>query len=219
VDPAGSVSTLAPRLHLSKPSGVAIGFGGQVLIADTGNNRIVAVAPDGTVSIVAGSGEEGYAGDGGPALTADLSHPTCLAVDANDDLFVADVGNDRVRRISVDRTITTAAGTGDQGFSGDGGPADEATLRLANGPLSSGGCLAVDGAGDLFIADALNNRIREVTVAGVIRTVAGNGRSGFSGDGGAATGAELSVPLGVASDLAGHLYIADSDTNRVRRVS
>jgi hypothetical protein len=202
---------------LNNPTGVAIGFGNTILIADSANNRVRVVDSSGIIDTFAGTGDTGYAGDGGPATSGLLNDPHCVAVDSNDSVYVADALNDRVRRIAVDGTISTAAGTGVQGFSGDHGPATDASLRLATGPLSGGGCLAVDAAGDLFIADALNNRVRKVAVNGIITTVAGEGRRGFFGDNGPATNAGLDLPLGVAVDAAG-LYIADSDGNRVRRV-
>jgi len=232
VDPRGIISTFAgsgepgfsgdggraTSAKLSAPTGVAIGFGGAVLIADSGNSRVRAVGANGTIMTLAGTGDTGYAGDGGPATAAALNAPQCLAVDANDNLYVADTLNNRVRRITVDGTISTVAGTGDQTFSGDGGPATSAGLHLASGPLSGGGCLAVDAAGDLFIADALNNRVREMSVGGTITTAAGNGQAGFAGDNGPATNAELELPLGVALDSAGHLFVADAGGNRVRRI-
>jgi class 3 adenylate cyclase/sugar lactone lactonase YvrE len=232
VDPHGVITTFAgsgqagyggdagPAVHavLADPTGVAIGFANTILIADSGNNRVRAVDAVGTITTVAGTGDSGYAGDGGPATSALLNDPRCLAVDAFGYVYIADSLNDRVRRMGVDGTISTVAGTGDQGSSGDHGPATNASLHLATGPLSGGASLAVDAAGDLFIADALNNRVREVAVGtNLITTVAGDGRQGFSGDNAAATGAELDLPLGVAVD-SGVLYVADSDGNRVRRV-
>jgi class 3 adenylate cyclase len=232
VDPQGIITTFAglgqasyggdggpaTQAALADPTGVAIGFSSTILIADSGNNRVRAVDANGTITTFAGTGDSGYAGDGGPATSALLNDPRCLAVDANDNVYLADSLNDRVRRIDVNGTISTVAGTGDQGFSGDKGPATNASLHLATGPLSGGGCLAVNAAGDLFTADALNNRVREVAVgSNLITTVAGDGRQGFSGDGAAATSAQLDLPLAVAVD-SGVLYIADSDGNRVRRV-
>jgi sugar lactone lactonase YvrE len=208
----------ATQARLNAPAGVAIGFGGAILIADSGNNRVRVVAANGTIATFAGTGDMGYAGDGGPATSAVLDGPQCLAVDSNDNVFVADTLNDRVRRIAVDGTISTVAGTGNQGFSGDHGPATDASLHLATGPISGGGCVAVDGAGDLFIADALNNRVREVAVDGKITTVAGDGRPASAGDNGPASKAEMALPLGVTADSAGRLYVADSDGNRVRRI-
>jgi class 3 adenylate cyclase len=211
VDPQGIISTFAgsrapgfsgdggpaTEAQLSAPTGVAIGFGPTILIADTGNSRIRVVAADGVITTFAGSGDTGYAGDGGRATSAALNEPQCLAVDATDNVYIADTLNNRVRRVTVDGTISTIAGTGDQTFSGDGGAATNAGMHLASGPLSGGGCLAVDHAGDLFIADALNNRVREVSVrGGVITTTAGTGQAGYAGDNGPATSAELGLPLG-----------------------
>jgi Adenylate and Guanylate cyclase catalytic domain len=207
----------AKQAVLDDPTGVAIGFGNTILIADSANNRVRVVDATGTIDTFAGTGDTGYAGDGGPATSGLLNDPHCLAVDANDNVYIADALNDRVRRVAVDGTISTVAGTGVQSFSGDHGPATDATLQLATGPLSGGGCLAVDAAGDLFIADALNNRVREVAVNGIVTTVAGDGRPVSFGDKGPATGAGLDLPLGVTVDSAG-LYIADSDGNRVRLV-
>ena len=232
VDPRGVISTFAGSgepgfsgdggpatgAQLNSPNGVAIGFGGTVLIADSGNSRVRVVLADGRIMTFAGTADAGYAGDGGPATSAALNEPHCLAVDANDNVYVADTLNDRVRRIAVDGTISTVAGTGEQTFSGDGGHATNAGLHLASGPLSGGGCLAVDAAGDLFIADALNNRVREVSVDGTITTIAGAGPAGFAGDSAPAASAGLAMPLGVATDSAGHLFVADADSNRVRRV-
>jgi hypothetical protein len=232
VDPAGIITTIAgsgqpgfagdggpaTKAELNDPTGVAIGFGNTILIADSANNRVRVVDATGIVATFAGTGDTNYAGDGGPATSGVLNDPRCIAVDANDNVYVADALNDRVRRIKVDGTISTVAGTGMQSFSGDHGLATNASLQLATSPGSGGGCLAVDTAGDLFIADALNNRVREVAVNGIITTVAGDGRPGFAGDNGPAKDAELQLPVGLAVDSAG-LYIADSDANRVRRVA
>jgi hypothetical protein len=232
VDPSGIITTIAgtgdrgfsgddgpaTQAHLNAPTDVAIGFGGAVLIADTGNNRVRSVAPDGTINTVIGAGDAGYAGDGGLATSAVLNGPQCLAVDAEDHVYVADTLNGRVRKVDLDGTISTVAGTGDQGFSGDNGPARRAALHLAAGTLTSGGCIAVDGAGNLFIADALNNRVREVGLDGTITTVAGDGDAGFAGDNGLATAAQLDLPLGLVVDTADAIFIADSEGDRIRRV-
>jgi hypothetical protein len=235
IDPRGFITTIAgsgqagyggdggaaTQAVLDDPTGVAIGFGNgfgnTILIADSANNRVREVDANGTINTFAGTGDTGYAGDGGPATSGLLNDPHCIAVDANDNVYIADALNDRVRRVAVDGTISTVAGTGSQSFSGDHGPATDATLQLATGPLSGGGCLAVDSAGDLFIADSLNNRVRRVAVNGIITTVAGDGRPRSFGDKDPATSAGLDLPVSVAVDSAG-LYIADSDGNRVRLV-
>jgi hypothetical protein len=191
------------------------------------------VSPDGLIITVAGSGPTtdgapgAFAGDGGPATAARLYHPTGLAIDAPGNLFIADTGNHRIRKVSPDGTITTVAGSGpigtDKGVvAGDGGPATAATLR---GPMG----LAVDGSGNLFLTDVdpfpasttysgPRAVVRKVSADGIITTVAGNGVKGFSGDGGPAVAASLSVPFGVAVDTAGNLFIAATGNYRVRKV-
>jgi DNA-binding CsgD family transcriptional regulator/sugar lactone lactonase YvrE len=205
---------------LSSPAGVAVGFGGRLLVADTGNNRVREISTTGVITTVAGTGDAGYLGDGGPATSAALDSPQGIVVDVEDNLFIADTLNDRIRRVDVDGLITTVAGNGVRGFSGDGQHATESAINLATGSLNPAGqAIAVDAALDLFISDALNNRIRKVDVHGNISTVVGNGAAGSSGDQGAATDARLYLPLGVAVGLDGAIYIADTDGNRIRRVS
>ncbi len=169
-------------------------------------------AGDQMITTVAGSSTPGFAGDGGPATAAALSQVSGVAVDSSGNLFLADFGNNRVRRVSASTgMITTVAGNGSGGFSGEGGPATSAAVFAPN-------AVAVDGAGNLFIADA-NHRIRRVSASsGIITTVAGNGVAGFSGDGGLATLASLNNPHAVAIDSFGSLFIADTFNNRVRRV-
>src|SRR2546427_399671 len=170
---------LAISAQLYAPTGVAVDGAGDLFIADTGNHRIRKVAPAGTITTVAGIGMRGLSGDGGPAASAQLYDPADVAVDGAGNLFIADSGNQRIRKVSPAGTITTVAGIGKPefhsglllaipGFSGDGGPATSAQL---NGPVR----VAVDGAGNLFIADSGNQRIRKVSPAGTITTVAGNG--------------------------------------------
>lgn len=212
----GGLATLA---RLNSPSGVAVGFGGTLYIADSGNHRIRAVAPDGTITSFAGTGEPRYAGDGGPATSAPLNSPQGLAFDSEGNLYIADTLNDRVRRVDPEGMITTVAGSGIRGFAGDGGPARVAALSLAAGPLESAGqALTVDTQGNLYIADADNQRVRRVGLNGVITTVAGSGQAGYSGDGGPPTSAAFNSPLGVAADLYGHIYIADTKNGRIREL-
>jgi DNA-binding CsgD family transcriptional regulator len=205
---------------LSSPAGVAVGFGGRMLLADTGNNRVREISSTGVITTVAGTGDAGYLGDGGPATSAAMDSPQGIVVDVEDNLFIADTLNDRIRRVDVDGLITTVAGNGVRGFAGDGHHATESAINLATGSLTPAGqAIAVDAALDLFISDALNNRIRKVDVDGNISTVAGNGAAGSAGDQGAATDARLYLPLGVAVGVDGAIYIADTDGNRIRRVS
>jgi sugar lactone lactonase YvrE len=203
---------------LNSPAGVAVGFGGSVFVADTGNNRVRMISPDGTITTVAGTGESGYAGDGGEAIQAVLNSPQGLAVDAEGVLYVTDSFNDRVRKIDLQGVITTIAGDGEQRYSGGGGPATQAGLNFASGPLNGAGqALALDQEGDLFLADGGDNRVLEVDVGGVIRTVAGTGRSGYAGDR-VSPHSALNLPLSVAIDSGGTVYIADADNGRVREL-
>jgi uncharacterized protein (TIGR03437 family) len=203
----GGSATTAEVYH---PAGVAMDPAGNLYIADTDNQRIRKVA-NGIITTVAGNGVLGFGGDNGPATSAQFWSPQGVAVDSAGNLYVADTNNSRIRRVS-NGVITTVAGNGASGYTGDGGPAISAQL---NQPM---GGVAVDSAGNLYIADTDNDRVRKVS-NGVITTFAGNGTYGFSGDGGLATSAQLFNPLGVAVDSAGNLYIADSDNNRVRKVS
>ena len=198
---------------LADPSGIALDAAGNLYIADCRNHRIRKVdAATGNISTVAGTGDEGFAGDGGPAVSAMLRGPEGIALDAAGNLHIADYVNDRVRKVdALTGTISTVAGTGEEGFSGDGGPA---TVAMLNGP----GGIALDGAGNLYIADGSNHRVRKVDAAtGDISTIAGTGRVGFSGDGGLATAATLRFPGPVACDSAGNLFVVD-DERRIRKV-
>jgi trimeric autotransporter adhesin len=195
--------------QLNAPQGLAVDASGNVYIADTQNARVVKVAAGGAITTVAGNGTPGYGGDGGAATGAQLSSPMGLAADTSGNLYIADFSNSRVRKVASDGTITTVAGNGSAGYSGDGGPAANAQLNLPQD-------VAVDAAGNLYIADTGNTVIRRVTSGGAISTVAGTGFPGFSGDGGQATSAQLGNPTAVAADAVGNVYIADS--GRIRRV-
>ena len=165
----------------------------------------------GRITTVAGNGTPKFAGDGGPATAAEINDPYGVAVSASGAVYVADGGNDRIRKISGG-TITTVAGQGTGGYDGDGGPATKALLNYPED-------VALDSAGNLYIADTGNNVIRKVDSKGVITTVAGTGTAGYSGDNGPATSAELNLPYGLAVDSSGNLYIADWGNNRIREVS
>jgi uncharacterized protein (TIGR03437 family) len=209
----------ATSASLNNPSGVALDASGDLYIADAYNNRIRKVSADGVIITVAGTGQYGFSGDGGPATAAQLWNPTGVAVDASGNLFIADGYNNRIRKVSTNGVIATVAGNGPSAFSGDGGLATAASLFLQDTGNRAGGSVAVDSAGNLFIADIGNNRIRKVTTTGVITTVAGNGTANFSGDGGPAVSASLSLPAAVVVDASDNLFIADSGNYRVREVS
>ncbi len=218
----GEFGGFAVRAELDSPQGVAVNGKGDVFIADTYNNIVREVTPRGLISTVAGNGNPGYRGDNGLAWRAELSFPTGLAVDSLGNLYIADSGNNVVRRVSTSGVITTVAGNvaADQasgglgGFSGDGGPATAARLNAPQG-------VALDQAGDLFIADTFNNAVREVTPAGTISTVVNTvGAKGSSGNGGPAAAAKLNTPFAVSVDNGtGDLYVADTSNNRVRVVT
>jgi sugar lactone lactonase YvrE len=194
---------IATEAALLGPGGLAVDAVGNLFIADTRNNRVRKVSPDGIITTVAGNGQAEFSGDGGRAVEAALNKPFHIAVDTTGSLFIADWANNRVRKVGLDGIITTVAGTGEAGFAGDGGPAREAKLFGPDG-------VAVDSAGNLFIADLYNHRVRKVTPDGIITTVAGGDKLLFSGEGGPATEAGLRGPYDVAVDAAGNLFIVDS---------
>jgi sugar lactone lactonase YvrE len=202
----------ATSAQIWQPYSVAVDTAGSFFIADLQNARIRKVTPDGVINTVAGSGTQGYRGDDGPATSALLDNPLGITIDAAGNLFIADNGNYRIRKVTSGGVISTVAGNGTKGYSGDGGPATSAQLGYPYG-------VAVDAAGNLFIADTYNYRIRKVRPGGVISTVAGNGIQGYGGDGGLATSAQLGYPYGVAIDAAGNLFIADTYNARIRKVT
>jgi hypothetical protein len=215
---------LAIDAQLDSPTGVAFDQVGNLYIADRFNHRIrQVIAATGIITTVAGSGltghgNGGFSGDGGPASEAQLNYPTHVAMDGAGNVYIADSENHRIRQVlAATGIITTVAGSGltgngNGGFSGDGGPATDAQLNYPSG-------VAVDGQGNLFIADNSNHRIRKVIAAtGVITTVAGSGIAGYSGDNGPASDAQLNMPSDVAFDGVGNLYIGDQDNHCIRRV-
>jgi sugar lactone lactonase YvrE len=200
----------ATAASLERPVGVARDTQGNIYISDYDECRIRKINATGVISTYAGTGICGYNGDGGPATSASIS-PYGIALDAKGDLLVAEFENSRIRQVSPAGIITTVAGSGTVGYSGDGGPAVRARL---NQPTS----VTVDASGKIYIADSGNFVIRVVDAGGIIHTVAGNHIAGFSGDGGRATSAEINYVNGIVVDNNGNFYFADSGNNRVRRV-
>jgi trimeric autotransporter adhesin len=225
VDTAGTITTIAgtgaqgyngdgipaSTAELSLPGAVAVDRTGNVYVADTWNNRIRKIDTMGMISTIAGTGFAGVLGDGGAAAMAQVNEPEGIAVDSLGNIYIADYGNSKIRKIDASGIINTIAGTGSIGYSGDGGPATAAALNLPTG-------VAADASGNVYIADYQNNRIRKIDTSGVITTIAGTGIPGFSGDGGSPTSAELRFPEDVAVDTAGHVYIADYNNMRIRKI-
>lgn len=205
--------------RLDLPSSVVVDSNGNIIISDQANYRLRILEPNGIINTYAGTGTPGGAGDGGPALAAQLNGPkgqsappaSRIAIDARNRVYIADTGNHRIRMIDEAGTISTIAGTGARGYSGDGGPAIEATFDTPSD-------IAVAANGTLYIADTMNNVVRVVKPNGIVETFAGTGARGFSGDGGPAAAARLDRPYGVGLAPNGAVYIADTHNQRIREV-
>ena len=203
----------ANKAKLKSPEGLFLDEKGFLYIADTGNQRIRRVGLDGIIETIAGNGDVGFSGDGGLAMAASFHNPSDVTVDSKGNIYIADIGNQRIRRVGVDGIITTFAGLGLEGggYSGDGGPANQAQLNYPR-------CVAADRLGNVFIGDWINNRVRKVNpISGIITTIAGTGEGGFDGDGGPAIVAKLNLPFDIAIDGT-DIYIADQDNDRIRLV-
>jgi trimeric autotransporter adhesin len=203
----GGTATLA---ELDEPYDVVADNSGDIFFSDYTNNRVREIS-GGIITTVAGTGNLAYNGDNKPATAANLSGPEGIALDDSGNLYIADIGNNRIRKVNTAGVITTVAGNGSPGWSGDNGAATAAELQTPTGVI-------IDGSGNLFIADHSNYRIRKVS-NGTITSIAGNGNPGYSGDGGQALLAELNNPNDVALDTAGNVYIADFANNRIRELS
>ena len=201
----------APAANLDTPTGVAFDAAGNAYIAEHDGGRIRKVDPSGIITTFAGGGTNGYSGDGGPAIGASINEPGYVAVDAAGNVYFADTGNNVVREVKTSGIISTVAGDGTAGYSGDGAAATSAKLNSPQGLVTLPG-------GGFLVTDTGNNVVRKVDAAGTITTIAGNGTAAYAGDGGAATAAELNAPVGLALDPAGELFIADQNNNAVRKV-
>ena len=223
VDTAGIITTIAGSgisgyggddssavlCKITYPGGVAVDIDGNVYIGDGSNNRIRRVDTSGIITTICGTGVAGFSGDSGLATLANINNPFKIAVDSARNIYFSDNGNNRVRKINSLGIITTIAGNGIYGGSGDGGPGINAEL---NGPEG----VSIDYSGNCYIADPQNFRVRKINSAGIILNVAGTGVPGFSGDNGPPLLAELADPTGVAVDTGGNVYISDQGTNRIR---
>jgi uncharacterized protein (TIGR03437 family) len=199
---------------LVQAEGIAIDLAGNIYIADAGDHRVRKVSPAGVITTVAGTGVAGFSGDGGPAASAELNSPYGLALDGVGDLYIADLGNARVRCVTPDGNIATIAGGGALAPGG----ANEGSAATAMA-LSAPRNVAWDGRGSLYISDFTGQRLFRLAPDGSLTTVAGIGAGGFSGDGGPATGARISYPAGIAVDASGAVYLADSGNHVIRRIA
>ena len=215
IGPFAGANPIADRVnaldeYIGEPVAVAVDSKGNVFYSDLSRAIIRKISPDGIITTVAGNGRSGYSGDGGLATAAEINGDAALAIDDADNLYIADTYNLRIRKVTPSGIITTIAGNGLVGFTGDGGPATAARFGLFNG-------LAVDGQGNVYTAGA-DNRVRRITTDGIVQTVAGTGVAGFSGDGGPATQARINNP-NVAVDNNGNVYILDFPNYRIREVT
>jgi len=202
----------ATSAALYNPWGIAIDSAGNLYIADSDNNRIRKVNTAGVITTVAGTGNYQYNGDNIQATSANLQTPQYVTTDSQDILYIADTNNQRIRKVNTSGIISTVAGNGTNGFSGDGGQSTSAQLNYPRG-------MFIDSANNLYIADMYSSVIRKVDAYGIITTIAGNTTTGFSGDGGQATSAQLYYPFDVTKDSAGNIYILDSYNSSVRKVN
>ncbi|MDQ3011953.1 MAG: HYR domain-containing protein, partial [Acidobacteriota bacterium] len=204
----------ATSARFNRPTALAIDAQGNLYVADSGNQRIRVInLATGIITSVAGTGGTGYNGDNIAATNSSLYNPTGIALDAQGNLYIADRNNQRIRKVdATTKQITTIAGDGTQGFGGDNGQATSAQLNNPND-------VTVDSAGNVFIADLTNNRIRRVKANGQIETIAGIGTGGFSGDGGAALQAQLNQPISITIDADCNLYVGDNGSLRIRKLT
>ncbi len=211
-DNSGAAAS-ALSVALGQPEGIAVDHSGNVYFAEAANNRVRKVGTDGSIQTVAGTGVAGFSGDGGPAASAELNQPYGLAIDPAGNLYIADLGNSRVREITLAGVIQTVAGGGTlpAANSGQGGPATAAQLMQPRN-------VAVDAGGSLYISDFGANQVYQVNVGGTLLLMAGTGTAGYTGVGTSALLAELNAPAGLAADSNGDLYVADSGNNRIRKI-
>jgi sugar lactone lactonase YvrE len=226
VNPSGIISTIAGNgtagfagdngqataAELSIPFDVVKDASGNIYIADYSNNRIRKINTAGIITTIAGNGTGSYSGDGGQATAAEIADPPGIVLDPAGNLYIADYLNNRIRKVATSGIITTIAGNGTAGYSGDGG---QATAAEINNPVK----LAMDNGGSIYLTEFVGHRVRRISTSGVITTLTGTNVAGFSGDGGPATAAEISSPVGVTLDASGNLYLGDNGNQRVRKIT
>lgn len=203
-----------PAIHarFKSPGGIALDAAGNLYLADTNNGRVRRIDPSGNITTIAGNGERGSAGDGGPATAAQLFIPSDVALDASGNIYIAEGRGNRVRKIDAKGTISTVAGTGVEGSEGDGGPATEAQLNRPS-------VIALDAEGNIFVGEYGGYRVRKIDTAGTITTIAGIGTKGGAGDGGPATAAQFNFISGLAVDGSGNVYVSDMNEARIRKIA
>lgn len=197
---------------IADPYGICIDKSGNLYFSDGSNHKVRKVSPSGIITTYAGKGTKGDSGDGGPATAAEMEFPGYMALGNSGELYISDWTAHKVRMVNALGKISTVAGNGALGYSGDGGPATAAMLNSPNG-------MAVDKYGNFYISDVYGYMIRKVNTAGIISTIAGKGIKGYSGDGGLATDAEINNPDGIFFDSIGNFYIVDAGNNRIRKIT
>ena len=213
IDTNGKITTIAGSAEIGyDPIKIIVDSSENLYVSNYNTNIVRKITSTGIITTIAGTGTAGYSGDGGLATNAKLNNPWGIAVDSAGNIYIADTQNHRIRKItSSTGIITTIAGTGTSGFSGDEGPATNANISTPWG-------VALDSAGNVYITDTGNQRIRMINTQGIITTIAGNGNSGYSGNEGAISSSVLNSSLGIAIDSLGNIYIIDSGNNRIRKI-
>ena len=201
----------ATSAQIDQPQGLDVDDSGNLYLVDSNNHRVRKIDTSGTITTIAGTGTQGFNGDGISATTADLDTPQDVVVDSSGSIYISEFGNNRVRKVNSSGTISTVAGTGTAGYNGDGIAATTAQL---NQPVG----IHLDSTGNLYIGDRTNHRIRKVDTSGTITTIAGDGNNAFSGDGGAATSARLSAPTWIGTDSLGNIFFSDGNNQRIRQI-
>ncbi|MBL7911634.1 MAG: T9SS type A sorting domain-containing protein [Bacteroidia bacterium] len=202
----------AINANINSPSQIVMDKFGNLYFGDSYNNRVRKITPSGIISTIAGTGAAGFSGDGGPAINAQLNGPIGIVLDSKGAIYITDNYNQRIRKIDTLGIITTIAGTGTLGFSGDGGPAINAQINYPGRP-------AIDKDDNFYFVDSQNFRVRKISTTGVITTIAGNGLNNFSGDGGPASSAGLNGPAAVDVDSLGNFFIGEYFGHRIRKVN
>jgi uncharacterized protein YjdB/sugar lactone lactonase YvrE len=205
--------SLAVNAKINEPNYLTKDAVGNIYFSDYNNRRVRKISTEGIITTIAGNGTSGSGGDGGPATAAQLIEPGGLAIDASGNIYIADLGSNKIRKVSTSGVITTFAGTGSSSSSGDGGHATSATLNVPMG-------LAIDNAGNIYVTEQFGHRVRKITAgSNIISTIAGNGDIGYTGNGGPATAAKISYPNHIFLDSANNIYLTDNGNHALRKIN